>query len=561
MKFYIIFKKNAKKLLALLCLFSLSFCLYGNDKKGFSKSYYGSILSGQIANYSNQSDIASEYLDFANKFNPKNKKVYNLSLMSLILSGKVDDAIDKVKLYQNYEEKNKYETQITDLLLLINLIKDSKNKEALEFIDNKKDILITDKIKPLLKAWLSDSFKVAKRYLDEYEYKTEGLSLSNIYFHHLALISSHFGFDEEAYKAYNEGLKNFTLEKTRTLYFYSRFLSKHPQYKDKDNILEKFHKSNPDHSFAIFKNNKNKNNIDIDNFKSGIAELLYNMAETLYGQGMNDTSIAFAQISLYLNENNPIAHFILAENYQLMGQKKKAINTLKKISLNSYLGWNSYLKIADLYVDLENYELAKDYLLRLKDQKSTGFDVYYKLGELYHAQKKYKKAIYFFSRCIELIKNPKRNHWYIYYSRGMSYERSNKWNEAEKDFLFSLELFPNQPLVLNYLGYSWIDYGKNLIEAKKLIRKAVQLRPKDGYFIDSLGWAFYRMGDYTNAVKELERAVEIVPNDPIINDHLGDALWRAGYENEAIFQWKRALIYKPENDLKEAIMYKLRKGL
>ena len=133
--------------------------------------------------------------------------------------------------------------------------------------------------------------------------------------------------------------------------------------------------------------------------------------------------------------------------------------------------------------------------------------------------------------------------------------------KAEADFLYSLDLSPDQPLVLNYLGYSWIDFGKNLEKAIKLIRKAVRLRPNDGYFVDSLGWAYYRQGDYKRAVVELEKAVTLVPNDPIINDHLGDALWRAGYKNEAVFQWKRALLYKPDKELKSNIKFKLDKGL
>ena len=143
----------------------------------------------------------------------------------------------------------------------------------------------------------------------------------------------------------------------------------------------------------------------------------------------------------------------------------------------------------------------------------------------------------------------------------MSLERANKWDDAEKDFLFALSLYPDQPLVLNYLGYSWIDFGKNLKEAQNFIKKAILLRPNDGYFVDSLGWSYYRLGNYDKAVETLEEAVSLVPNDPIINDHLGDALWRAGYENEAIFQWNRALIYKPEKDLEENLKFKLRKGL
>ena len=299
----------------------------------------------------------------------------------------------------------------------------------------------------------------------------------------------------------------------------------------------------------------------VKDFKEGVSELLYNLSETLYGQGMNDTSTAFSQISLYLNNKNTASKYILAENYQLLGKKKRAIESLNEIKLSNYLGWSSYLKISDLYSDLGNFQKAKEYLKKLINKDGNRLDVYYKLGEQYHEQKKYNEAILAFSKGIDLINNPSKKHWYFFYSRGMSYERSRNWEQAEKDFLKSLKLFPNQPLVLNYLGYSWIDFGKNLSEAKELIKKAVKLRPNDGYFMDSLGWAFYRMGDYYKAVIQLEKAVEIVPNDPIINDHLGDALWRAGYQNEAIFQWKRALLYKPENALKENINYKLKKGL
>ena len=143
----------------------------------------------------------------------------------------------------------------------------------------------------------------------------------------------------------------------------------------------------------------------------------------------------------------------------------------------------------------------------------------------------------------------------------MSYERSKKWENAEKDFLLALKLSPDQPLVLNYLGYTWIDFGINLDEAENLIKKAVKLRPNDGYFVDSLGWAYYRKGEYKRAVNELEKAVSLVPYDPIINDHLGDALFRAGYKNEAIYQWKRALLYNPDEELKAIIKLKLNKGL
>ncbi|MCX7304666.1 MAG: tetratricopeptide repeat protein, partial [Hyphomicrobiales bacterium] len=135
------------------------------------------------------------------------------------------------------------------------------------------------------------------------------------------------------------------------------------------------------------------------------------------------------------------------------------------------------------------------------------------------------------------------------------------WPKAEPNFLKALELFPNQPQVLNYLGYSWIDMNMKLDEGMEMIRKAVELRPSDGYIVDSLGWAYYRLGQYDNAVRELERAVSLKPDDPVLNDHLGDAYWRAGRKLEATFQWAHSRDMKPDPDVLAEVEKKLKSGL
>jgi Flp pilus assembly protein TadD len=152
-------------------------------------------------------------------------------------------------------------------------------------------------------------------------------------------------------------------------------------------------------------------------------------------------------------------------------------------------------------------------------------------------------------------------HWSVFYSRGIALERSKQWKRAETDFLKALDLEPKQPYVLNYLGYSWVDQGLNLDRAQKMIEQAVELRPNDGYIVDSLGWAHYRLGRYEEAVKELERAVELRPEDPVINDHLGDAYWKVGRRLEARFQWLRARSLNPETDVLAGIEKKLKEGL
>ena len=125
----------------------------------------------------------------------------------------------------------------------------------------------------------------------------------------------------------------------------------------------------------------------------------------------------------------------------------------------------------------------------------------------------------------------------------------------------ALEMQPEQPHVLNYLGYSWIDQGVNLDEGMKMIKRAVDQRPDDGYIVDSLGWAFYRIGNYDEAVKNLERAIDLKPEDPTINDHLGDAYWRVGRTLEAKFQWAHARDLKPEPDELPKITAKIDNGL
>ena len=156
------------------------------------------------------------------------------------------------------------------------------------------------------------------------------------------------------------------------------------------------------------------------------------------------------------------------------------------------------------------------------------------LGNILRARKQFAECAEAYSKAHRAASpSPSKPNWLIFYFRGICYERSKQWPKAEADLKKALELFPDQPHVLNYLGYSWVDQGINLDEGMKMIRRAVEQRPDDGYIVDSLGWAYYRLGNYEEAVKHLERAVELKPEDPTINDHLGDAYWKVGRKLEA----------------------------
>ena len=186
---------------------------------------------------------------------------------------------------------------------------------------------------------------------------------------------------------------------------------------------------------------------------------------------------------------------------------------------------------------------------------------YYTMGNMLRGNKEYAEAVDYYSKAIERLGPTEKSQWSVYYARGVCEERIKEWPKAEADLRKALDLDPNQELTLNYLGYSWVDQSLNLKEAMDLIRRAVQLRPNDGYFVDSLGWAYYRQKEYDQAVKQLERAVELKPDDPVINDHLGDAYWHVGRQLEAKFQWKQALDLKPEAEDEAKIRKKLDAGL
>ena len=555
----VILNKNFFKTIffsTLVFFFVIAKKINASENLHYLSSYYGSLLAGQIAKYNNENKIASKYYRFANQKNPKNNDILELSLMSSILSGDIKLALEDLERYDNdISIKN---SKISQLLKFIKYIKSENYKKALNLLNQNEEIIITSKVQPIIKAWLADSFSNAKSEIDQFEYKSDGLVMSDIYFIHLALINNFYKDKQNAINIFEKTLNSGIVNRLRHMFFYRNLIE---DKIEENKIIKSFVNKNPSHSFNIYVNKKNLSDFKINTKKDGISESLFNIAEALYSQRMYDLSIAYCYLSLYLNKNNFINYYLLSQNFIMLQKAENAISVLQNIPLNSYLGWNSFLKIADINLNLNNYSKAENFILQLKKYSSNRVDVHYKLGEIYHNKKDYDKAIKAFNEAISLLKISSEENWYLYYSRGMSYERSNQWEKAEKDFLYALELSPRQPLVLNYLGYTWIDYGLNLKKAENFIREAIKLRPKDGYFIDSLGWAYYRQGKYDLAVLELEKAVELIPNDPVINDHLGDALFRAGYYNEARYQWNRALLYEPEKELKENIKFKLKKGL
>jgi tetratricopeptide (TPR) repeat protein len=293
----------------------------------------------------------------------------------------------------------------------------------------------------------------------------------------------------------------------------------------------------------------------------GLSEAFYGLGEALAAEGGIAVGAVYLQFALYLTPTSPFALAALANTYEATKRYDDAIDAYDRIPRGSPLQSSIDIRKALNLNQLERVEEAQKLLEDLARQHSHDIRVFDALGGIMRGHKRYEEAVDYYSRAIALIDKPEAKQWTYYYSRGTSYERIKKWPLAEADLQKALQLSADQPLVLNYLGYSWIDQNRNLKQGLALIEKAVRQKPEDGYIVDSLGWAHFRMGNFKEATKNLERAVELRPEDPVLNDHLGDAYWRVGREREARFQWDQALTLKPEPEDAEKIKKKLQRGL
>ena len=297
---------------------------------------------------------------------------------------------------------------------------------------------------------------------------------------------------------------------------------------------------------------------------SGISEILFDIGGILSSDPRNqraDLALIFYQLAASLKPEHDFAWLMIAGLYDQFQMVPKAIETLNRIGPNSPLYWQARLRAAALDAQQEKFDQAVDRLRKLIAEKPDRIDAALTLADLLRGKEKYADAVQAYDTAISRIKTLEERHWPVFFGRGIVLERTKNWPKAEADMKKALELSPEQPHVLNYLGYSWIDQGLHLDEGMKMLQRATELRPDDGAITDSVGWAFYRLGQYDKAVEWLERAAEQKGDDATIVEHLGDAYWHVGRKREARFQWERALNQKPDKDRIPIIKDKLANGL
>ena len=296
--------------------------------------------------------------------------------------------------------------------------------------------------------------------------------------------------------------------------------------------------------------------------RDGLAEALLDIGDLLNQEHARDLAIVHVRLALSLQPDLAYGWLILAQLLQQDGFLDAALAACRKVAADAPLGWQAQLQMADILTLQDHPAQAIRLLESMQENAPEDLHVLTRIGELLRQQERFADAVPIYDRAIALLPQPAdARAWSLYYARGIALERTKEWKRAEADFRHALQLRPEQPQLLNYLAYSWVEQGVRLQEALAMLVRAVAQAPDDAHIIDSLGWAYYKLEQYEEAVMHLEHAVALRPYDAQMLDHLGDAYWQQGRRREAQFQWRHALNNAPSPVDAARIQAKLQNGL
>ncbi|MGJ5047531.1 tetratricopeptide repeat protein [Bradyrhizobium oligotrophicum] len=529
------------------------------DLKSLTTS--GSYLAARHASVERDAASAAAFYRSALRSDPKNNELLDRAFISSVADGDIDEAVKLAERVLTIDKSNR----IARLVVGVQDIKQKKYAAAQTNINQSVRGPITDLVATLLSAWAAAGAGDSKTAVANID-KLTGPEWYPLFKDlHAGMILELAGKEKDAGTRFERAYK-LDDSMLRITEAYAHWLSRNKDAAAATAIYEAFDKKLARHPLVQegLRETKAGKKLPplVDSPQAGAAEALYGIGATLSRRGGEDLALVYLQLALHLQPNHPLALLSLADLYETVKKPQMAIKVYERVPASSPLKRNAQIQLA---TDLDSADRSDEAIKILKDviaQDPKDLEAIMALGNIERGRKKFADCAKTYSLGVDSLpaNNDKANSVYYYY-RGICLERSKQWPKAEADMRKALELQPDQPHVLNYLGYSWIDQGINLDEGMKMIKRAVEQRPDDGYIVDSLGWAYFRIGNYEEAVKNLERAIDLKPEDPTINDHLGDAYWRVGRKLEAKFQWAHARDLKPEAEELPKIEAKIQNGL
>jgi len=529
------------------------------DLKSLTTS--GSYLAARHASVERDAASAATFYRSALRTDPKNNELLDRAFISSLADGDIDEAVKLADRILTTDKSNR----VARLVVGVRDLKQKKYAAAQQNINQSVRGPITDLVATLLSGWASYGAGDTKSAVANID-KLTGPEWYPIFKDlHAGMILELANKEKDAGARFERAYK-LDDSMLRVAEAYARWLSRNKDAAAGRAIYEAFDKKLARHPLVLegLRETKAGKKLSplVESPQGGAAEALYGIGATLTRRGGEDLALVYLQLALYLAPNHPLALLSLADLYESVKKPAMAIKIYERVPANSPLKRNAQIQLATNLDAADRSDEAIKILKAVTAEDPKDLEAIMALGNIERGRKKFADCAQTYSLGIDALpaNNDKANSVYYYY-RGICEERSKQWTKAEADMRKALELQPEQPHVLNYLGYSWIDQGINLDEGMKMIKRAVEQRPDDGYIVDSLGWAYYRIGNYEDAVKNLERAIDLKPEDPTINDHLGDAYWRIGRTLEAKFQWAHARDLKPEPEELPKIEAKIENGL
>jgi len=521
----------------------------------------GTYLAGRHAQETRDYAAAASWFEDALKTDPESPELISRTFLMEASEGR----FDRARSLAVQELKLDSTDAVAELVLLIDRVNAGDKAGALARAEALPSEGVHRFLGPLALAWTRMAVgdlagaDAALRQLDKFN------GFAPLEYYQLGLLYDFAGQPDKAEENFKKTLDATGQLNWRLTDAMANFYERHGRADEADALYQRFIKDNAGSELAesvLARKPAEPPAPSIVSAEDGLAEALFDLASVVNQPETIDLALLYARCALQLRPHLALAQLLLSDVLSAENKPEESLAILAEIPPSSPYSWSARLRVA---ADLEMLDRTEDAITQLKEMSAeapTRAGAEMQLGDLLRGKKRFSEAAKAYNEAIRRLQAagmPER--WSLYYSRGIALERSGQWKSSEADLLHALELKPDQPLVLNYLGYSWIDKGENLQRGLKMIEKAVELRPEDGYIVDSLGWAHYRLGDYTSAVEYLEKAIELVPEDPTINDHLGDAYWQSGRPSEARFQWRRALQFGPEADEVKPIEAKLDRGL
>ncbi len=521
----------------------------------------GAYLAGRQAERDKQSETAAQYLARAFDANKASDRLLNQTFVALVMAGEFEAAGPLAAEIV----KRKPDQGPANFMLSVVAVKKGDFKTAQLHVDKLRDTGVNRLMKPVILAWIAAGRGDKEAALAALKPIEDQRGFRPFYDLHKALILDVLKDTDGAKAAYDAALKATLLPSTRLVMAAASFRTRNDDPQGALKLLKDFYRENKaayNVKLAIDRIEAGRTLPPIvASATDGYGEFLSNLAVALQQEAYGRQAIFYARMSQLLRPDNAATLYSLGNILQEDGRHADAIRAYEKAPKEALLSWAARQSMAVSLITIKRDDEAAALIERMAKERPDAWRILQLLGNMYRARSEYEKALQAYERAVKRVPKIEAQHWNLLYVRGIAYERTKRWPQAEADLKKALSFRPNDPSLLNYLAYSWVERGEHLKQAEEMLVRAVRERPEDGFIIDSLGWVLYRLGRFQEAVVQLERAVAEEPADPTLNDHLGDCYWRLGRHDEARFQWQRALSLDPEKDQIAKIKDKLKNGM